>query len=138
MRWVKQRWQETPIIMLVSCILCVTTSAVAQQENNGEWRYWGSDAASSRYLPLTQIDANNFEDLEVAWVWKGDNFGPSADNILRATPIYVNGRLYSVAGQRRTVVSIDPATGETLWTFREPPTKRWEDCLLYTSPSPRD
>ena len=103
MRWVKQRWQETPIIMLVSCILCVTTSAVAQQANNGEWRYWGSDAASSRYLPLTQIDANNFEDLEVAWVWKGDNFGPSADNILRATPIYVNGRLYSVAGQRRTV-----------------------------------
>ena len=129
MRWVKQRWQETPIIMLVSCILCVTTSAVAQQANNGEWRYWGSDAASSRYLPLTQIDANNFEDLEVAWVWKGDNFGPSADNILRATPIYVNGRLYSVAGQRRTVVSIDPATGETLWTFREPPTERWENSM---------
>lgn len=129
MRWVKQRWQETPIIMLVSCILCVTTSAVAQQANNGEWRYWGSDAASSRYLPLTQIDANNFEDLEVAWVWKGDNFGPSVDNILRATPIYVNGRLYSVAGQRRTVVSIDPSTGETLWTFREPPTKRWEDSM---------
>ena len=26
----------------------------------------------------------------------------------------------------RTVVAIDPATGETLWTFREPNTARWE------------
>ena len=96
---------------------------------NGEWRYWGGDAWSSHYSALDQIDASNFADLEVAWVWKGDNFGPSADNILRSTPIYADGKLFSVAGARRTVVSIDPATGETLWTFREPPTKRWEDSM---------
>jgi glucose dehydrogenase len=34
--------------------------------------------------------------------------------------------LYTVAGERRTVAALDPATGETLWTFREPATKRWE------------
>jgi quinoprotein glucose dehydrogenase len=48
---------------------------------------------------------------------------------MRSTPIYANGTLYSVAGERRTVVAIDPATGETLWMFREPPTKRWEDSM---------
>src|SRR5690606_3868830 len=32
-----------------------------------------------------------------------------------------------VAGRRRTVAAIDPATGETLWTYREPPTERWEN-----------
>src|SRR5690606_12402659 len=32
-----------------------------------------------------------------------------------------------VAGRRRTVAAIDPATGETLWTFREPHTTRWEN-----------
>lgn len=95
----------------------------------GEWRYWGSDAASTRYSSLAQIDASNFNDLEVAWIWRGDNFGPEADPLLRATPIYVNGTLYSVAGSRRTAVAIDPASGETLWTFREPPTKRWEDSM---------
>ncbi len=109
----------------------MTPTVLAQERThtgteNGEWSYWGGDAASSRYSPLAQIDAENFEDLEVQWVWKGDNFGPTVDNILRSTPLYVNGRLYTVAGQRRTVVAIDPATGETLWTFREPPTKRWE------------
>ncbi len=101
----------------------------ALQAQDGEWRYWGSDAASTRYSPLDQIDASNFGDLEVAWTWRGDNFGPEADPLLRATPIYVDGTLYSVAGSRRTAVAIDPATGETLWTFREPPTKRWEDSM---------
>lgn len=95
----------------------------------GEWHYWGADSWSTRYSPLSQIDASNFADLEVAWIWRGDNFGPSPDNILRATPIYAEGKLFSVAGARRTVVAIDPATGETLWTFREAPTKRWEDSM---------
>ncbi len=95
----------------------------------GEWRHWGADASSTRYSPLSQIDASNFEELEVAWIWKSDNFSPSREPLLRATPIYVNGTLYSVAGSRRTAVAIDPATGETLWAFREPSTKRWEDSM---------
>jgi len=53
----------------------------------GEWRYWGADAWSTRYSPLDQIDADNFGDLEQAWLWRGDNFGPSLDYILRSTPI---------------------------------------------------
>ena len=92
----------------------------------GEWRYWGGDAWSTRYSPLDQIDADNFGDLEQAWIWRGDNFGPSVDYILRATPIYADGKLFTVAGQSRTVAALDPATGETLWTFREPHTTRWE------------
>jgi glucose dehydrogenase len=86
-----------------------------------------SDIGSTRYSPLEQINAENFEDLQVAWTWRGDNFGSRVDFILRATPLYVNGKLYAHAGNRRTVVSIDPETGETLWTYREPHTGRWED-----------
>jgi glucose dehydrogenase len=93
---------------------------------NGEWRYWGGDEASSRYSPLDQINADNFTDLEIAWRWKADNFGPEVDYILRATPLYVKGKLYAVAGQRRTVVSIDPKTGETLWMWRMKENPRWQ------------
>lgn len=96
---------------------------------DGEWHYWGGDAASSRYSPLDQIDADNFEDLEVAWVWRGDNYGPEVDRILRATPVYADGKLFTVAGARRTVIAIDPATGETLWTYREPDTERWQRSM---------
>ncbi|MCY3548146.1 MAG: PQQ-binding-like beta-propeller repeat protein [Gemmatimonadetes bacterium] len=118
---------------LILAALTLTTLSLAApptaSAQDGEWRYWGADAASSRYSPLDQIDASNFNDLEVAWTWRGDNFSPNPTQYLRATPIYVNGTLYSVAGTRRTAVAIDPATGETLWTFREPHTKRWEDSM---------
>jgi quinoprotein glucose dehydrogenase len=109
--------------------LAVSVSGIPVFAQDGGWTHWGGDAGSQRYSELDQIDASNFADLEVAWVWRGDNFGPSVDNILRSTPIYAEGKLITVAGARRTVVAIDPATGETLWTFREPETKRWADSM---------
>ncbi|HSJ08438.1 MAG TPA: PQQ-binding-like beta-propeller repeat protein [Longimicrobiales bacterium] len=118
-------------LLITACLAATPLAAHAQDRGNphGEWRYWGGDAWSTRYSPLDQVDGGNFGSLEVAWVWRGDNFGPSADNILRATPTYVAGRLYTVAGARRTVAAIDPATGETLWTFREPNTQRFERSM---------
>jgi len=92
----------------------------------GQWRYIGGDASHTRYLPLDQINGANFENLQIAWVWRGDNFGPAVDFVFRSTPIYVDGILYTVAGQRRTVAAIDPKTGETLWAYREPNTTRYE------------
>jgi len=115
--------------MLALGLLAVATFPVSAQDfgnPDGEWRYWGGDMASTRYSPLDQINAENFGDLEVAWVWRGDNYGPRPDFVMRSTPIYADGILYTVAGTRRQVVAINPATGETLWTFREPSTTRWE------------
>ena len=61
--------------------------------------------------------------------WRGPGVattsGPNVDSIFRSTPLYVDGLLYTVAGERRTVAAIDPATGETIWTYREPHTTRF-------------
>ena len=89
----------------------------------GEWHYIGGDAHHQRYSALDQIDADNFGELEVAWIWRGGNFDPSP---ARGKPLYVDGVLYTVVGNRRTVAAIDGGTGETLWTYREPHTMRWE------------
>ena len=108
-------------------LILATAPAFAQRltgTENGEWRYLGGDVGHTRSSPLNQINGGNFSDLEVAWIWRGDNFGPNIDYFNRSTPIYVNGVLYTVATPRRQVVAIDPATGETLWTFREPQTIR--------------
>ena len=114
-----------------SCALAAVLllGGVAVDAQDDRWSHWGADAASTRYSPLDQIDAENFEELSVAWIWKGDNFGPSTDFILRSTPIYAEGKLFTVAGQRRTAVALDPETGETLWTFREAPTQRWANSM---------
>ena len=114
---------------LVSALLMATAAdAFAQRlpgTENGEWRYLGGDAGHTRSSPLSQINAGNFEDLEQAWLWRTDNFGPNIDYFSRSTPIYVDGLLYTVATPRRQVVAIDPATGETIWAFREPETTRF-------------
>ena len=90
-----------------------------------DWSYWGSDERSTRYSPLDQIHAGNFARMQVLWRWSAANYGPEPDLIYRATPLYVNGKLYTVAGFRRTVVCIEPTTGETLWMFREKDNPRW-------------
>ena len=116
-------------VLLVCAVLTAAGFAMKAQtrpQPAGEWRYIGGDAYHTRYSALDQITAANFEKLEVAWTWRSDNFGPQVDHIFRSTPIYVDGVLYTVAGQRRTVAAIDPATGETLWVYREPHTTRFD------------
>ena len=119
---------QTLVPGLVCAVLVLTAAAAFAQRlpgtENGEWRYLGGDAGHTRSSPLNQINGDNFAGLEVAWTWRSDNFGPHLDYFSRSTPIYVDGMLYTVATPRRQVVAIDPATGETLWTFREPETIR--------------
>ena len=90
---------------------------------NGEWTFLGGDAWHTRYTPADQINASNFEDLEIAWQFDAASFGPSTS---RATPSYVDGKLITVTGERRHVIALDPATGELLWSFTEPNTFRYE------------
>ena len=82
----------------------------------GEWRYWGADAWSTRYSALDQINASNFSQLQVAWRWNASADGE--DEYYRATPLYANGRLFTVATTRRYAYAINPETGATLWSWR--------------------
>ena len=96
--------------------------AAAAGPAKGEWRYQGSDAGSTRYSPLDQVTPANFETLTEAWRSNpSDVVGPLT---ARATPSYVGGKLYSVAGPRRHVISMDPTNGKLLWSFVEPETYR--------------
>jgi quinoprotein glucose dehydrogenase len=90
----------------------------------GEWRYWGGDAWSTRYSPLDQINASNFGKLKIAWQWSASAFG--ADEYYRTTPLYANGRLFTVASTRRVAAALDPETGETLWMWRMDEGIRWQ------------
>ena len=99
---------------------------VARGTKPGEWRGINGDASSTRFAPVSQIDASNFERLTVAWQWKGADspVDLGGETLPRNLPIYANGKLITTAGPKRTVVAMDPATGKTLWTFQEPDTFR--------------
>ncbi|MGE4053461.1 MAG: pyrroloquinoline quinone-dependent dehydrogenase, partial [Vicinamibacterales bacterium] len=95
--------------------LALTTAHASAQTDNGEWRTYGGDLYSTRYSPLDQVNASNFNDLEVAWRFKTDNMGPRPEFNLQSTPLMANGMLYTTAGTRRAVVKLDAATGEMKW-----------------------
>ena len=84
---------------------------------DGEWPTYGGDLGHTRYSALGQISAENFSDLEVAWRFKTDNFGPNPEYRFQSTPLMVNGTIYTTAGSRRAVVALDAITGEILWQY---------------------
>src|SRR5579871_6290108 len=82
----------------------------------GEWPSNAADVRGTRYSPLDQINAQNFNRLEVAWRFKTDAFGPYPEWKLEGTPIMVKGVLYTTAGTRRSVIALDAKTGELIWS----------------------
>jgi quinoprotein glucose dehydrogenase len=106
--------------LTLTVLLCAAGPAAAQEQGtaNGEWPTYGGNLSHDRYSPLDQITAENFGELEVAWSFKTDSFGPQPEGRLQATPLMVDGILYAAVGTRRTAVALDAATGELLWMHR--------------------
>jgi quinoprotein glucose dehydrogenase len=100
--------------LLAALPLCAQTGAAG-----GEWRTYGGDLGNTRYSALDQINASNFNKLQIVWSLKTANFGPEPEYKFETTPLMANGVLYTTAGSRRAVVALDAATGELLWSHAE-------------------
>ena len=90
--------------------------------SHGDWPAYGGDLGARKYSPLDQIDADNVDDLRVAWVWEAfDNHridvrrGRASDGF-KATPLMADGKLF-VRTAFSGVAALDPMSGETLWTY---------------------
>ena len=115
--------------VLCAGLLIVVAPASAQTgAKNGEWRTYGGDLGNTRYSALDQINASNFNKLQVAWRFSTTNLGPRPEFNLEATPLMVGGVVYSVAGSRRDVVALDATTGELLWMHGENEGLRGDDA----------
>ena len=117
----KNCWRSLTKTLALGLLLTATASVQAQDEV--EWVHLGGDFDHTRYSPAANITPENFGELKEAWVWDGASFDAQSG---RATPSFIDGLLYTVAGPRRHVVAIDPVSGETVWSYREPNTFRYE------------
>ncbi|PYS12832.1 MAG: hypothetical protein DMG15_13005 [Acidobacteria bacterium] len=104
---------------ILCLLLCASSLAAQTGAKNGEWKTYGGDLGNTHYSPLDQINAANFNSLQIAWRFKTDNLGPQPEFNLESTPLVANGVLYSTAGTRRAVVAVDTGTGELIWTHGE-------------------
>ncbi len=111
----------SPRVALAAFPIVLGTCPLAAQSGakNGEWRTYGGDLGNTRYAPLDQIRADNFNKLEIAWRFKTDALGPRPEYQFEGTPLMVHGVIFSTGGSRRDVVALDATTGEMLWMHTE-------------------
>ncbi len=103
----------------LAALVAVGVRAQSGAAVNGEWTSYGGDSGHTRYSPLSQITAANFNTLDVAWRFRTEPFGPRPEYQFESTPLMVGGIVYSTAGTRRAVTAIDGRTGELLWMHSE-------------------
>ena len=102
---------------LALAVALVSTPAAQRGTANGEWRSHHGDLGSLRYSALDQITRDNVSRLREAWRFPMEGFGPKPEYKNEASPLYVNGTLYTTAGLDRAVVALDPATGQERWRW---------------------
>jgi quinoprotein glucose dehydrogenase len=110
-------------LVLALGLLAAPAYASAQHgASNGEWPGYGGDLGSTKYSPLSQVDANNVSRLAVAWNWSSPDNALAAEvatlnpSTFKGTPIMVDGVLY-IRTSLSLVAAVDAATGDELWTF---------------------
>jgi quinoprotein glucose dehydrogenase len=109
------------LVVLVAGLVSISGQSnvvnLADGTSKGEWPYYAGDVRGTRFSPLEQITAANFNKLEVAWRFKTDNLGSRPEFKLEGTPLMVKGVIYTTAGSRRAVIALDAKSGEQLWVF---------------------
>src|SRR5260370_27186176 len=119
MRAKSTRLLSKVLLCLLLGVMVIPAGASGQRSaKDTEWPTYAADLAGTRYRPLDQINASNFNKLEVAWRFKTDSLGNRPEYKLEGTPLMVNGVLYTTAGSRRAAIALDAATGELLWVHR--------------------
>ncbi|MFC3698568.1 membrane-bound PQQ-dependent dehydrogenase, glucose/quinate/shikimate family [Sphingobium xenophagum] len=95
-----------------------------------DWRFWGNDAAGTRFAALDQIDRTNVGQLDVAWTFhtgdiaKSDGFGAEDQN----TPLQIGDTLY-VCTPYNKVIAVDGDSGRELWRYdSQTAVHEWQRC----------
>jgi len=85
----------------------------------GNWLLYHGDYDGHRHSELTQITTANVDTLELKWIWQVRTRDGSPEKF-EATPLYVDGVLYTVAPPN-DVVALDPKSGRVFWNFNYTP-----------------
>ncbi|MFH5882703.1 PQQ-binding-like beta-propeller repeat protein [Halalkalibaculum sp. DA3122] len=106
------------------CFLVILLAKGCQPETrDDDWPIYKSDAHSSSYSGLAQINRQNVDQLQVAWTYRTGDLEEGGYSTMETNPIIVDGVLYG-GSPRLTVFAVDAATGQEYWSyapFEDPP-----------------
>ena len=115
----KPKW-----VIPISCLLLASCGGAPEIRYDGptsDWLDFGGTKGGVQYAPLTQIDRENVEFLEVAWEYHTGDVSDGkgvvrSTTAFEATPIVVGGTMYLCSPFNR-VIALDPETGAERWSY---------------------
>lgn len=124
-----------PVNSAVSVLLLFLLGCQTEPETIG-WPVYKADKHSSSYSKLDQINKENVDQLQEAWVYKSNDLLEGRYSTIETNPIVVDGVLYG-GTPNLNAFALDAQTGEELWMYKpfqeEPPrgymraATYWED-----------
>jgi len=97
-------------------ILVLVAGCASPKTDSVDWRVTGGDPGNTRYSALNQIDTTNVAQLRVAWVYHTGDLPPDGHGEIQATPIVVDGVLYTTT-PALAVVALRAENGTRIWRF---------------------
>ena len=101
-------------ILIIFCSIGIF-SCDSRKDINQSWETYQGDLGSNQYSSLSQINKNNVDQLDVAWVYQtGDNLNKQSQ--IQCNPIIIDDILYATSPNIK-LIALRAGTGELLWEF---------------------
>lgn len=103
---------------MLTRIVCffVLTLMVGGRLTAADWIAVGGDRGNMRYSTLTDINRENVDQLQVAWIYHTGELDRPSKKIIECTPLVIDGVMYLTTGHLR-VVALNAATGDEVWQY---------------------
>jgi quinoprotein glucose dehydrogenase len=107
--------------IIFSMVACKSSNNKEKNDHthlNEDWPLYGGNKGGNRHSPLDQINLENVNHLQVAWVYNSET-GIRHKQIhseMECQPIVVNGILYATSPQLK-LFALNAATGKKIWEF---------------------
>ena len=88
------------------------TDELLQTPPTEDWLSWRGTPRSWGYSPLSQINTENVNELQLVWSWALDDTGSA-----QAAPLVHNGIMF-VPAPRGVIQAIDASNGDLMWEYR--------------------
>src|SRR5438128_5313324 len=108
------------VVAVVAAAAALSAAFVQEGSQQVEWLYYGGDQGGMKYSSLADINADNVQQLQLAWQWKHwetplSEYG-TFPGFFEATPLMIDGVLY-VTTPYNSIAAVDGETGKELWRF---------------------
>jgi quinoprotein glucose dehydrogenase len=111
-----QNHSASVLIILLVFPLALIQSCRQSEGSFNTWRIYGADKSGSKYSSLDQINKENVDQLEVAWIYRMHDMRESPPTTIECNPIVI-GDMMVLTTPALKVVALDAVTGKERWVF---------------------